>query len=422
MSRGNRHSNRHEAGSFSAFFGLVLPESPFLGPLKDKAQEVITASAELEGRVAPDTAKAIGDLVRLINSYYSNLIEGHKTTLPEIRAALDERLDGDEEQRYAQELCAAHVRAEKELMADLEAKPEVNVCSPEFLARIHSVFYGHLPEEHRFAHGRGGFTDVPVHPGVFRDRGVGIGSRGQIGPSQDQLPACLDEFDKAYAPGAHHGDERLIAMAASHHRLTWMHPFRDGNGRVSRLHSGLYMARAGVNRANLWSLSRGLSRSKAEYMTNLMATDSSLPGSPPGWSPSELLADFVDFFLDVCLDQIAFMKRLLRLEDIESRIEFYVATRSRTTGDPMRPEAARLLRAVFMHGAVQRGEAMEIMNLGERVARQVVSMLISQGLLTSTSHKARLTIGFPDDALPYYFPALVDPSVIGGEYVPRLAE
>jgi len=60
-----------------------LPGKNTIGPLRDMAQEIIASSARLEGKVALETAAVLGDNLRLINSYYSNLIEGHKTTIPD---------------------------------------------------------------------------------------------------------------------------------------------------------------------------------------------------------------------------------------------------------------------------------------------------------------------------------------------------
>ena len=62
----------------SISFYPALP-STRLGEIKDLAQEVIMASATLEGRIAHETAKALGDRLRFLNSYHSDLIEGHKT-------------------------------------------------------------------------------------------------------------------------------------------------------------------------------------------------------------------------------------------------------------------------------------------------------------------------------------------------------
>lgn len=93
-----------------------MPGRKLIGPLKDMATEVATASAGLEKSIARATARTLGERLRLINSYYSNLIEGHKTTIPEIEAALASRFVDKPERRYAQELCAAHVLTERKMM------------------------------------------------------------------------------------------------------------------------------------------------------------------------------------------------------------------------------------------------------------------------------------------------------------------
>lgn len=382
-----------------------LPGKPHIGELKDMAQSLAAASAALEGRVARETAAAIGHHLRMINSYHSNLIEGHKTTIADIERALARNFQADPEKKYAQELCAAHVEIENKFMETVQAAEHINVCTPAFLADIHAAFYSHLPEEHRFTHAHTGFTDMPVRPGMLRDVNISVDGRFPHGPDCKALPGLMERFAENYNPACFHGDERLIAMAASHHRLTWLHPFRDGNGRVSRLFSGLYLVCAGVNRRNLWSLSRGLSRNKQRYMMELWATD----------SPEEmdaLLADFCRFFFAVCLGQIRFMERLLRLDYIEARIDAYVAMRAKDPERPLRPESAKLLRAIFMRGSLPRGKAGEILAMSPRNARRIVSTLIDEGLVSAESHRAPLTIGLPVHALPHYFPDLYDPSIM----------
>lgn len=395
----------------------LLPKKGNIGPLKDMAQEIIAASAGLESKVAKETVIVLGDELRLINSYYSNLIEGHKTTIPDINMALKNKFSQDPEKKYAQELCAAHVETEKRFIEFVNTPQKLNICSQQFLSEIHAAFYANLPEEHLFTHTPKGFSKTPVNPGQIRDINVSVDGRSLHGPRHQDLSALLKTFAQNYAPDQFHGDERLIAMAASHHRLTWLHPFRDGNGRVARLFSGLYLAKIGVNKSNLWSLSRGLSRNKKRYMFELWSTDSPSEQNDVHYFDDDLLADFCEFFFKICLDQIRFMEDLLRLDQIESRIEWYVETRAKHDKKPLRSEAAKVLRAVFMRGAIPRGMAVEILNMSERSARRIVSALIEKGLLRSQSHRAPLTIGLPIEVLPYYFPDLYDPSVIGKEYI-----
>jgi Fic family protein len=393
-----------------------LPGTALIGPLKDMAQQIITGSARMEGQVAQETAAALGDKLRLINSYYSNLIEGHKTTIPDIEAAMKDRFDPDPDRKYAQELCAAHVQVEKKHMQQVISRATAAISSRRYLCDLHSDFYGCLPEEHKYTHDGSGFTRIPVNPGQLRDVDVSVDGRSLHGPHHQYLPQLLKSFEAGYDPCRFHGDERLIAMAASHHRLAWLHPFRDGNGRVARLFSGLYLTACGVNQNNLWSLSRGLSRNKDQYMFELWATDSP-DENKTNFFDEDLLADFCEFFFKICLDQIGFMERLLRLDQIDARIEWYVESRLKQNKKAIRPEAARLLRAVFRRGAVMRGKAPQILNMSERTGRRIVRALLDDGLLESASHRSPLTIGLPLSVLPYYFPDLYDPSVIGPEHM-----
>jgi Fic family protein len=396
-----------------------------LGELKDLAQQVIIASATLDGRIAGETASALGDRLRFLNSYHSNLIEGHKTSVLEIEAALNKDFSGNEQKRYAQELCAAHVRAERDLMQTVLSNPPDNICAFDILCDIHRRFYEQLPVHHLFTHGRDGFTQHAVMPGRMRDGNVSLdGGRTAHGPSAEDLPRKYDAFQRIYNPHNFHGDEKLIAAAASHHRLTWLHPFRDGNGRVVRLFSGLYMALAGINRSNLWSLSRGFSRDKQWYMTNLKSADS--PTEDCRTFDQDFFADYCLYFLEVCLDQIAFMDKILGLQRIDTRIDTYIAVRDKTKGalHPLDPRAGKLLKALFLQGAIPRGKARSIMGMEkqtDRHARRIVSQLTAEGLIQSGSSRAPLQIAFPTGVLQYYFPDLFDPSVMGENLNPDVA-
>lgn len=399
-------------------FSLKPPLPSFrIGELKDAAQEVIVSSAALEGRIAAQTARALGDRLRLLNSYYSNLIEGHKTTVTDIEAALNKKFSKDSQKRYAQQLCAAHVETERQFMREILEDPPENICSFDYVSRLHKSFYERLPEEHRFTHSSGGFTEHRAMPGKMRDKEVSMdGGRTPHGPAAGELAEKYREFAGLYNQSNFHGDERLIAAAASHHRLTWLHPFRDGNGRVARLFSGLYMAAAGLNRANLWSLSRGFSRDKQWYMTNLQSADS--PDSEGTGFDQAFFADFCMFFLETCLDQVRFMEKILALDRIDARIDGYVKDREKARGAlaPLDPRAGRLLKALFFRGEIPRAEAGPVMDMGhqsKRNARRIVSRLIAEGLAVSESHRAPLRIGFPTHVLRYYFPDLFDPSVLG---------
>jgi len=62
------------------------------GQLSELAMEVVQKSAFLAGQLHPIAVKNLCGTLRLINSYYSNLIEGHKTHPIDISLSDSERI------------------------------------------------------------------------------------------------------------------------------------------------------------------------------------------------------------------------------------------------------------------------------------------------------------------------------------------
>ena len=113
-----------------------------------------------------------------------------------------------------------------------------------------------------------------------------------------------------------------------------------------------------------------------------------------------------------------FMDQILSLKSIDARIDGYMQGRAKERGaqKSLDPLAGKLLKALFMQGEMQRGEARSVMGMearSERQARRIVSQLVKEGLVQSKSHRAHLRIAFPAHVLRFYFPDLFDPSVLG---------
>lgn len=400
----------------------ALPEPSDMDDLRDLAAEVAIRSRELEATLAPETAQAIGDKVRIINSHYSNSIEGIVSSYVEIEAGLRQEYTPFSAERCKQEIGAAHVQVEKTLMREVLAHPEVNVSNPAFIAQIHRTFFSKLPPEHQYTHEGGHFTNTLVLAGSFRDHPVGTnGPYGVIplGPAtKAELRGNMAAFGHLYNPDGFKGSEaKMVAMAAAHLKLGWLHPFRDGNGRTIRLHSSLFMARLGVNTKNLWSLSRGLGIRRSEYMNSLFI------GNPQPEREdrqrirfrSENVAMFCEHFLTIAKEQVDFMRGQLRLRTVSDRIDRFAA--EHLVGSAYgrnKMEAARLLRAVFNEGSIERAKLPQILpTLSERTIRNITSGLVREGLLETAHIKAPFTIGLPDKAMAGYFPDLCIPSMMG---------
>src|SRR3712207_2230344 len=84
-------------------------------PLEDIAREVIAASARLEGRLASETLDEVRKLLRVVNSYYSNLIEGHSTHPVDIERAMRQDYSADQEKRDLQIESRIHIEVQEEV-------------------------------------------------------------------------------------------------------------------------------------------------------------------------------------------------------------------------------------------------------------------------------------------------------------------
>jgi Fic family protein len=244
-------------------------------------------------------------------------------------------------------------------------------------------------------------------PGEWRTRpehDVMVGRH--LPPSSECVDAFMRHFESRYRSAKMGKAGRIMAIAAAHHRLNFIHPFPDGNGRVSRLMSHAMGLSAGIGAHGLWSVSRGLARgleSRGEYKRMMDYADTQRQGDLDGrgnlsqWA----LNDFVLWFLRVCQDQVTFMSGLFDLDSLAGRLRNF-ADRS----EVLKPETARLFEEALIRGEFERGEAARITGLPERTARRALNDTIALGLLGSETPKGKLSLRFPADTLDALFPRL----------------
>jgi Fic family protein len=222
----------------------------------------------------------------------------------------------------------------------------------------------------------------------------------------------MDRFVEVYAFESHRGTDRLLAAAASHHRLAWIHPFLDGNGRVARLFTDCYLICTGMDGYGLWTISRGFALLRESYVQNLADADAPRQGDVNGRGhlTQRGLDRFCRFFLEACMDQITFMGSLLDIDGMMDRLRGYIELRNQKIipgALPIKSEAYFLLREAFLAGEFARGEAARITGLGERTARQVLRLLTDEGLLVSDTPKAPVRLAFSAATSTYWFPDLI---------------
>lgn len=371
--------------------------------LSSSALALIRGAERLRAALHPITRKLVADLVRSMNSYYSNLIEGHRTKPRDIEAAMRKDFSANPAQRSLQIQHVAHMEVQADMEARLPTMAASEVCSSEFLCWLHEGFYRRLPDDFRRVEDEKG-KQHEVHPGELRQGEVSVGRH--MAPAGSKLGEFLKRFADYYGPLVTTEPGSLTAAAAAHHRLTWIHPFLDGNGRVTRLFTQAWFRKAGVDSDGLWTISRGLARRKGEYQVALANADEKRVNDFDGRSylSQRHLGEFCQFFLDTATDQVAFMQELLGLEGMQNRIVGYAERKESSKELPH--GAALVLRDIFLRGEIVRGDVSRIIAASPRTAQKVTGELLAQRLVASGSPKGPLRLGFPSDAAGHYFPNL----------------
>lgn len=359
--------------------------------LLEKAQEIVTLSARLSGAAHPSARAVVRELVRAMNSYYSNRIEGQGTHPRHIAAALRQQFSGRPDIALLQRIAIAHIEAEREL--EQRALPALTA---DTLVAAHQALYARLEAADRTTE-----EGQIVVPGQLRSEEVQIGQH--VPPIASALPRFLARMDQVYGKPMQPANH-LIAAACCHHRAAWVHPFRDGNGRAIRLQSHLALWPLSTG---LWSPNRGLARATVQYYARLHNADAPRRGDYDGRGnlSTAALLEWVDFFLEICLDQVNFMSTMLALDDMKRRISALITFRA-AHDKKIRREAILPLYHSFAAGPMTRAEFTQITGLGERTARNLLSHLLATGLLQTDSPLGPVYFALPLDALAFLLPEL----------------
>jgi len=187
------------------------PESPnqieparieaLTGDLPDLVAE-LSAKAEVMGKALhPRAAANLADLVRIMNTYYSNLIEGHNTRPRDIERALAGQKDEDQTDEDKRDLlteAVAHYRVQEAIDRAAQEGTLPDPADPEFIRALHRDFYADASGAMLAIEGAG--HRFVMTPGEWRS-----GSRQdvQVGrhlpPSSDQVPDFMAYFHSRFA-------------------------------------------------------------------------------------------------------------------------------------------------------------------------------------------------------------------------------
>lgn len=373
--------------------------------VSDLADELLFQSGRLSEKLSPLTASNLASSIRVMNTYYSNLIEGHQTLPRDIERGLRNDFDQEITKRNLQLEALSHLKLQEYIdnLAATNNLPEP--ASKTFILDLHRKFYASAPKlALKMGEGKRSFQ---MEPGRWRSKKIHDVTVGRHLPPPSHL---IDKFMTYYEERFKfdHLDrrEKIIAFAISHHRFNFIHPFPDGNGRVSRLMSHAMAAKAGIGAYGLWSVSRGLARgldSRSDYKLMLSHADTPYEDSSKCeyFLTRKALQTYAVWFLAVCLDQIEFMIELFDFDNLSKKFKQLIQET-----DGLKFESVYLLEEAFLKGEFERGAATRLTGLPERTSRRLLKNLIDVGLLASQTPKGPVSLRFPVYALEKLFPKL----------------
>ena len=370
--------------------------------VSDRVAELIRMAEKIGSNLHEDTKASLADLLRVVNCYYSNKIEGHNTSLRDIQRALEDDLDSDEKRRNLQIEARAHIRVQHTIDSLYRTGKLPDPVSTDFLLFLHKEFYQGASDEMLALEDGSGFVS-----GQIRSREVKV--EHHFAPEAKTVPKLMEYFSNRYASKKLGLNKRVMSLAAAHHRMLYIHPFPDGNGRVARLMSHAMVMQSGLGASGLWSISRGFARgleNRDDYKSKLAWADHPRMNDTDGRGAlsRSALIDFTEWFLDVCKDQMTFMSGILELETLKDRLRDYLSSIGQ------REEAFRILDRVILQGQMPRGEARYSTGLADRATRTILSDLVDAKLLQSRTPKGPVSFAIPVDALDSLFPRLVERS------------
>ena len=233
--------------------------------LTDLAVDLAQKAAGFRSSLPPSLLSSLATLVRAMNCYYSNLIEGHDTHPVDIERALKQDYSNDARKRDLQLEARAHIAVQQWID---EGGLKNRAVTVEGLRQTHARFCELLPEDLLTVEDPETGEHLRALPGELRDRDVKVGRHLAISPGA--VPRFLERFEQVYSRLGK--TDAIISTAAAHHRVLWINPFLDGNGRVARLMSHASLLDL-LGTGAVWSVARGLARRVEEYKRHLANCD-----------------------------------------------------------------------------------------------------------------------------------------------------
>jgi Fic family protein len=252
------------------------------------------------GRIAPERLAALRRVATIESIGSSTRIEGAKLSDEEV-AALLAGLDVKEFASRDEEEVAGYAETMETVFAHFK---EIALTENHF-KQLHRDLLQYSTKDERH---RGEYKTHDNHVQAFGPDGESLGIVFETARPFD-TPRLMTELVEWTRNNLEDGDlHELIVMAILVVVFLAIHPFQDGNGRLSRILTTLLLLRGGYEYVPYSSLESVIEQSKDAYYLALRQTQETLRTEEPDWQP------WLTFFLGALQRQKARLEKKIERE------------------------------------------------------------------------------------------------------------
>ncbi len=304
------------------------------------------------GNLAPERLSALKRIATIESVGSSTRIEGAKLNNDEIEKLLS-GLDVSSFRSRDEEEVAGYAEL-MELVFESSADIQL---TENTIRQLHDILlkYSHKDERHR-----GNYKTLSNHVEAFDEQGRSVGVIFETATPFDTprlMEALVAWTNEAIQEGKHHP---LLIIAMFVVRFLAIHPFQDGNGRLSRALTTLLLLQAGYNYVPYSSLERIVEDSKDEYYKALRRAQATLN------KDESQLIDWLTFFVSALCRQKDVLDQKVKQEKLMA---------------PLAPLSEKLLGIVRKHGRVTVREAAAITEANRSTIKDHLKQLVNAGRL-----------------------------------------
>ena len=308
---------------------------------------------EALGNLAPERLSSLRRIATIESVGSSTRIEGVKLTDVEIEGLLS-GLDVRSFQSRDEEEVAGYADVMEMIFESWRDMP----LTENHLKQLHGVLLRHCRKDVRH---RGSYKTAPNNVEAFDETGKSVGVIFETASAFDTpglMTELVAETQLALDKDEHHP---LLVVGVFVVRFLAIHPFQDGNGRLSRALTTLLLLRAGYDYVAFSSLERIIEENKDHYYRALRRAQATLDKS------ESQLMEWLDFFIQCLVKQKEVLAGKVKRERLMA---------------PLSPLSEKLLALAREHGRVTVREAVAVVGANRNTIKTHLKQLANAGRLS----------------------------------------